>query len=50
MIEDKLTREERIRLECVAQANQMASGFHKTAQRVINDAKAFENYVKGEQS
>lgn len=50
MIEDKLTREERIRLECLAQANQMASGFHKTSGDVIKNARAFEEFVRGEQA
>lgn len=45
MLEDKLSREERIRLECIAQAN--AGSFGRTVGNVIDTAKEFEAYIKG---
>lgn len=51
MIEDKLTRDERIRLECLAQANaSYAMRIVETSELVILDrAKMFEAYIKGPQ-
>lgn len=47
MIEDKLDQDQRIRLECLAQAN-IAAGLmpDKTATSVINVAKKFEKFIK----
>ncbi len=44
MIEDKLTRDERIRLECLAQAN--AVSLHQSIAAVIEKAKDFETYIR----
>ncbi len=44
MIEDKLTRDERIRLECLAQANMM--NLHDPVKEIIEKAKDFENYIR----
>lgn len=54
MIEDKLTREERLRLESLNQATAIASaasmrpGQMRTIAGIISDAKEFENYLKGD--
>lgn len=53
MIEDKLTAEQRIRLECIAQAN-LALGATAgrqgiTPERVVDVATRFEEFIKGEQ-
>lgn len=48
MLEDKLTRPERIRLECLAQANAALAGRASTqeqADRIVNLADKFENFV-----
>lgn len=48
MIEDQLTHDERLRLECLAQAVQggrMLDGPDDT----VRSAKVYEAYVKGEQ-
>lgn len=50
MINDQLTREERIRLECIAQANQtiMVAGIHQhgePADRVISIAMQYERFL-----
>lgn len=45
MIEDKLTQEQRIRLECLAQAN--ATSLGETAEEVLAKAAKFAEYVKG---
>ncbi len=44
MIEDKLTSDERIRLECVAQAN--AQMTLQTADQIIEKAVKLEAYIK----
>lgn len=46
MLEDKLTRDERIRLECLAQANVLSSGFGMTPTTIIDRAKQFERYIR----
>ncbi len=46
MIEDKLTREERIRLECLAQAVSSAIGKLETEDVILRKAKRFETYIK----
>lgn len=47
MIEDKLTHDERLRLECVAQAVQMnAMRGLASAEGVVDAAKTFEAYVR----
>jgi hypothetical protein len=43
MIEDKLTHDERLRLECVAQANLMRCDH---SEQLIKVAAKIENYVK----
>lgn len=45
MVEDQLTRDERIRLECLAQVNLVMHG--DSIQNRINAAKQFEAYIKG---
>lgn len=46
MFEDKLTHEERLRLECLSQA-QMTIGIHPApTTQVIDRAALFEEYVK----
>ena len=45
MIEDKLIKEQRIRLECLAQAN---TNSHYSTSEIIAQAEKFEKYVKGE--
>jgi hypothetical protein len=46
VIEDKLDREERLRLECIAQANVAADlRSPKTAESIILTAKKFEAYI-----
>lgn len=51
MIEDKLTHDERVRLECVAQAVAMNATILGpcTSTQVIDAARQFERYVKGSQ-
>lgn len=47
MIEDKLDREERIRLECIAQAVTLSMSHpNKAPIKVIEDAAQFEAYIK----
>lgn len=48
MIEDKLSQGQRIRLECLAQAN-MTSVPGTSAEHVLEQAKRFETYVKTEE-
>lgn len=48
MIEDKLTREERIRLECLNQAMQGSIGRQMSAEGVIENAKRYEHYIRGD--
>lgn len=46
MIEDKLTREERIRLECLAQANSGAAmGRSRSTSDILAQAAKFERFV-----
>ncbi len=45
MIEDKLTHDERLRLECIAQANPQM-GPPQSAEQIIEKAKRLEQYVK----
>ncbi len=45
MIEDKLDKDQRIRLEALAQAN-VSAATGKTAEAVIYVAKRFEAYVR----
>ena len=48
MHEDKLTHDERLRLECLAQANASAmSGRPQSFRDVIERAKAYEAFVRG---
>lgn len=47
MIEDKLSHDERLRLECIAQANVLAHGKSVSAEQVVDTAARFERYVKG---
>lgn len=51
MIEDKLTPEQRLRLECVAQANiAMTRETISTVDDIIKKAMKFEAYVRGDES
>lgn len=51
MIEDKLLREERIRLESLTQAIQslhlMSNGRQNTAENIVQRAETFEKFIKG---
>lgn len=50
MIEDKLTVNERIRLEALAQANNsLAGSLARSPVTVIDRAKQFEKYIRGEE-
>ena len=46
MMEDKLSTDQRVRLECLAQAVARA-GHTKHTEEVIKDAEQFEQYVRG---
>jgi hypothetical protein len=47
MVEDKLSRDERIRLEFMNQAVSISMGTpNKTVDKIITDAKKFEAYIK----
>jgi hypothetical protein len=47
MIEDKLSQDQRIRLESLAQAIQNSNAIGITrAETIVDKAKQFENYVK----
>lgn len=51
MIEDKLDQAQRIRLECINQAaNYAARTGVSNAETIINDAREFEKYVKGDEA
>ena len=45
MIEDKLTPEQRLRLECLVQANINSHGM--TPEEIVKKATRFEHYVNG---
>jgi hypothetical protein len=47
MIEDKLTREERVRLECIAQAVQTLGAPMRstTSDRVLDVAASYETFI-----
>lgn len=49
MHEDKLTHDERLRLECLAQAQNSgwAMGAPRSTQDIVSRAKAFEDFVRG---
>ncbi len=49
MIKDKLTHDERLRLECVAMSISVAhlTGVAATAETIIENAKKFEKHVSG---
>jgi hypothetical protein len=50
MLEDKLTRDERIRLEALAQAVHLSFGVtHRVTSLIITQAKDFEKYIRGEE-
>jgi hypothetical protein len=51
MIEDKLLRDERIRLEALAQANMSAKlrADEHRAENIIERAKVFEAYIRGDE-
>lgn len=46
MLEDRLNQEQRIRLECIAQANILSHG--ASAEQIIEKARRFEKFIKGE--
>lgn len=46
MNEYDLTREERIRLEALAQANASVMGAHMDMNNIITRAKRYETYIK----
>lgn len=48
MIEDKLTHDERLRLECIAQAIAKNTVMQKPIATLITEAREIEGYVKGE--
>lgn len=50
MIEDKLTRDERIRLEALAQANSapILRATDYRAENVIEKARVYEAYIRGD--
>lgn len=52
MIEETLTHDERLRLECVAQSVSMHSSVMgpKSAEQIVHAAKSFEKYIIGETS
>lgn len=50
MIEDKLTHDERLRLECLNQSIQRGSRMTTSPELIIQEAKEFEKYVLGEQN
>ncbi len=47
MVEDQLTRDERIRLESLAQANVSMTMTRPSADDVIAVAEKFEGYIRG---
>ncbi len=47
MIEDKLSHDERLKLECIAQANILLHGKYVSAEQIVDTAARFERYVKG---
>ena len=47
LIEDQLTRDERIRLESLAQANNTHTLSHDSASQVLMTAKVYESYIRG---
>lgn len=49
MIEDQLTRDERIRLEALAQANTSRVGMNFDPFLIIDTAKKFEKYIREEE-
>ena len=48
MPEDKLTHDERLRLECLAQANLAGARAGMSPESVVRAAQEFEQYVRGE--
>jgi hypothetical protein len=49
VIEDKLTHDERLRLECLAQVTALHSmGQKPTPEQIINQAKKYEAFIKGD--
>lgn len=48
MYEDKLTHDERLRLECVNQANAMNAGQRVTSTKLVQDAQAIEQFIAGD--
>lgn len=46
MIEDKLDHDERLRLECLAQAN--ATGHGQSPEQIIEKATRYERFVRGD--
>jgi len=48
MLEDKLTRDERIRLEALAQAVAMNMQRNLQSNLIIQDAKKLEDYIRGD--
>lgn len=47
MIEDKLTRSERLRLEALNQANKMWVMKPANVENILTTAKQFEEYIRG---
>lgn len=47
MIEDKLNHDERVRLECVAQAVQLNAVQRASVEKIVSDARVLEVYVGG---
>lgn len=49
MIEDKLTHDERLRLECVAQSVANNAMQRASVEKIVSDARAFEEFIRGPQ-
>lgn len=47
MVEDKLSRDERLRLECVAQAVAYSQMKQVIPRDIVSAAKEFEEYISG---
>lgn len=48
MIEDKLTPDQRIRLEALAQSIMANAPVRPSTEKIVSDARVFERWIKGE--
>ncbi len=46
MIEDKITRDKKLRLECIIQANIFFKDSERTVENILKTAELFETYIK----